>query len=344
MRSFTSRNVNTMLRAVLPAFKHLADPFPSRNGPVLRMMGPTALTYVKPLERVCFCEQRDANPYFHLMEAMWMLAGRNDVAWISYFNGGMVQYSDDGVTFNAAYGFRLRHHFDIDQLDSVVKILRVDPYSRQAVAQMWDSADLTKVTKDKACNLCLVFTNDAIPSQPPVLGMTVYNRSNDAVWGTVAGANPVHMSYFMEYVADCLGWKVGDYHQITANLHYYTGNEKYDKLMDETLKTCNLYDEVTMWPNPSVAAYHGKMVDLLPDEWMLELKAFCAHVCSQNALDPLYVARIRSDFISSVLAPIYMSWWYRKNDRPADGMEQLKWCAAADWRLACRQWCERRTK
>lgn len=334
MRSFTQRNVNSMLRTVLPKFRSEGVAFPSRNGPVLRMMGPTCLTYTHPLERVCFCPIRDANPFFHLFESMWMLAGRNDVKWISFFNSGMAQYSDNGETFNAAYGHRLRQHFKIDQLNIVVNQLMADPYSRQAVAQLWDSEDLLKHTKDKACNLCLVFTNDAMPGEKGKLGLTVYNRSNDAVWGTVAGANPVHMSYFQQYVADCLGWSVGEYHQITANLHYYTSltGDKYAQLMEPTT-SCDHY-------NGDIKPY-APMVDMVRDDWMEELNAFI-NKADGGQLDPLHAARIKSDFISTVLLPLYQAWVCRKLKDFTGARICVADCSAKDWRLACMEWMDRK--
>src|SRR5690606_9539658 len=88
----------------------------SRNGPVLEHRGPVATVYEKPRERVMLNATRDANPFFHLMEALWMLAGRRDVAWINQFNSNIANYSDDGVVFHGAYGHRWRHYFGKDQI------------------------------------------------------------------------------------------------------------------------------------------------------------------------------------------------------------------------------------
>jgi len=103
---------------------------------------PVTTTYLRPTERVLFHAGRDANPIFHLMEAIWMLAGRNDVAFLEQFNRTIGQYSDNGEVFNAAYGHRWRKHFGHDQLIEVINLLRKDPKSRQAVIQMWDDKDL----------------------------------------------------------------------------------------------------------------------------------------------------------------------------------------------------------
>lgn len=143
---------------------------PSRNGTVLMIDEPVCLTYSHPTERVLFNAARDANPFFHLYEALWMLAGRNDVAPLAYYAKQMEQYSDDGKTLNGAYGYRWRHaktrnprygtvtrtyegplgthndhddrvSLETDQLDVLVTHLKADPNSRRAVLQMWNVED-----------------------------------------------------------------------------------------------------------------------------------------------------------------------------------------------------------
>ena len=86
----------------------------TRNGLALELPMPVITTYTHPEERVLFYKGRDANPYFHLMESLWMLAGRNEVDWISQFNGRINTYSDDGEYFHGAYGFRWREWFTKD--------------------------------------------------------------------------------------------------------------------------------------------------------------------------------------------------------------------------------------
>src|SRR6185312_12020720 len=115
---------------------------------------------------------------------LWMLAGRRDVAWLARFNQRMATYSDDGVVFNAAYGYRWRRQFNLataaggnahDQLGVIVDLLRADPDSRRAVLQIWDAeADLGVASKDLACNTQAMFK-----VRDDRLNMTVSNRSND---------------------------------------------------------------------------------------------------------------------------------------------------------------------
>lgn len=123
---------------------------PSRNGNVLMLEEPVTVTYSHPLERVLFNKVRDANPFFHLYESLWMLCGREDVKPLAYYAANMANYSDDGLTLNGAYGKRWRRHYDYqvneqqglrdyhtDQLTEVVNHLFALPHSRRAVVQMW---------------------------------------------------------------------------------------------------------------------------------------------------------------------------------------------------------------
>lgn len=205
-------------------------PNESRNGPVLRFPTPVTTVWTDPLHRVSVSPIRDANPFLHLMEAMWMLAGRNDVETVAYYSKQMAEYSDDGKTLNAAYGYRWRKHFGHDQLDEVVEILKKDPASRQAVVQIWDHQDLVSSTKDRACNTQVLFE-----IQSGRLNMTVFNRSNDSIWGCY-GANVVHFSFLQEYMANRIGVDVGVYYQVSNNLHLYTEfeiSQRYIKAEEE---------------------------------------------------------------------------------------------------------------
>src|SRR5690242_8497290 len=127
---------------------------PSRVSEMIEYPEPVTTKFRFPCERVLFDPTRDCNPFFHFFEGLWMLAGRNDVAWITQFNKRMMSFSDDGVTYHAAYGHRWRHHFDeIDQLAGIVSLLERNHDERRAVLQMWDpTCDLGRVGKDLTCN------------------------------------------------------------------------------------------------------------------------------------------------------------------------------------------------
>jgi len=168
-----------------------------RNGEeTLEYAGPVTTTYLRPKECVLFDPVRDANPFFHVMEAMWMLAGRNDVAWLAQFNRQMREYSDDGLTFHGAYGHRLRKAKTIDQLNFAIRILRSNPDTRRCVLQIWDtSLDLDMNSKDIPCN-DLIF----LKVRDGALHMTICCRSN--------------------------------VYQISDSFHVYTDNKKWQAMQE----------------------------------------------------------------------------------------------------------------
>lgn len=226
MQSIVTRNVHQALPEVMHLIQVEGQPVPSRNGPVLKVPGPVSICYERPTERVMFWPERDANPFFHLLEAMWMLCGRNDVAFVANIVPRMATFSDDGQTLNGAYGYRWRHQFGHDQLPKIASALAADRYDRRQVLAMWDGVhDLGSNSKDLPCNTQVFFSR----ADTGALDMTVTNRSNDAVWGAL-GANAVHFSMLQEYMAAMIGCDVGKYWQITNNLHLYLDHHR--KLME----------------------------------------------------------------------------------------------------------------
>jgi len=57
----------------------------TRAGPCLVAPGPVVTRLKRPWERVVFSKVRDANPFFHVVEAIWMLAGRDDAETLNHY-------------------------------------------------------------------------------------------------------------------------------------------------------------------------------------------------------------------------------------------------------------------
>ncbi len=218
VNSFECYNVNTAYAELWPKLKVFGVREKSRNGDVLVFPGPYLTTYFYPRERVLFDPERDANPVFHLMEAIWMLAGRDDVEFLLAYNARYIDYAEpDTGKVHGAYGARWREAFGFDQIKEIIDVLTIDRTSRQAVLQMWDANfDLGQDDrKDRPCN-----THAYFDLRGGVLNMTVCCRSNDMVWGAY-GANVVHFSMLQELIAHALGVHMGTYTQMSNNAHVY---------------------------------------------------------------------------------------------------------------------------
>ena len=227
MNTIEARNMHDLTTALLPLFGTHGIKESSRNGDVLRLPGTVCCTLYHPMENVCLFPARDANPFFHLIEAMAMLVGYNSNPLLSFFASNMSNFSDDGQTYNAFYGTRARVTFG-DQLLACINLLHQDPDTRRAVVSLVDPADLTKQTKDVACNLNMVFS-----VRDEKVCMTTFNRSNDAIWGFATGANMVHFPFFQLFVANSLGREVGEWTHVSNNMHVYLWNEKYQALCND---------------------------------------------------------------------------------------------------------------
>lgn len=75
---------------------------------------------------------RDLGYRAMVAEWYWYLTGSDSLHFLLPFNKKMANYSDDGVKLYGAYGPRL-----MPQLPYVLRTLRKDPDTRQAVASIW---------------------------------------------------------------------------------------------------------------------------------------------------------------------------------------------------------------
>lgn len=313
----------------------------SRNGRVVQAPGPVLTVYTHPTERVMFSPLRDANPFFHLYESLWMLAGRNDAASVSYFAKQMDTFSDDGLTLHGAYGFRWREWFGFDQLLEIVKLLRRDPLTRRAVLTMWSPiGDMIAAeggaggieSLDVPCNTQVFF--DLTSGE---LNMTVLNRSNDVVWGAY-GANVVHMSMLQEYVACAVGAPVGVYYQFSNNFHMYLDREDCQRLMSTPEGPAGRW-AVRYTADDRYRTMHVGRTPLFAlaseaEQWLED----CGAVADFPTADHVY----RHAYFRRVAVPLMQAYGAYKDGDLRTAVRRAQECAAVDWRMAAVDWLRRR--
>lgn len=318
----------------------------SRVGDVLVFPTPVTTVYHNPRNRVLWSPMRDANPFFHLMESLWMLRGRNDLAFPLKFNSRFGSYSDDGKTIWGAYGWRWRDFFGYDQLAGISMELKRNPNSRRAVLAMWNAADLEERTgpnggsssdmfvavnggKDVPCN-----THAYFDCRGGVLNMTVCNRSNDMLWGCY-GANAVHFSILQEYMAARIGVPVGEYRQVSNNLHLYTDIVQADGILDlaNDLRRSDRY--IMTHANVPVTP----IVDCEAKVWEENLHRFFHHGGLWNEH-----VKWESKFIGETVVPMYRAHHHWRNKEYDSAMEEAKVITSWEWRTACIEWLERRAE
>jgi len=332
----------------------------SRAGDVLVAPFPIATFYERPMERVLFCARRDANPFFHLMESVWMLAGARDARWLDRYVGDFSsRFAESDGLQHGAYGHRWRLHFDrcenadvaqpvdIDQITEIGKLLREKPETRQAVMAMWDpSQDLGAVKRDIPCNTHVYFRSrpatEADTDKRRWLDVTVCCRSNDIIWGAY-GANAVHMSIMGEVVAALSGMRLGAYYQVSNNWHVYL--DAYIRIMGiepsadgspadvRRLHADNRYVTGTIKNLVPVAQSQVEAEDILLDAGDF--------VSNRGKSRDMFMTR--TTWFEGVVLPMQKAHDYWKEGASEKALHVLHdECWADDWRTAAREWIMRR--
>jgi thymidylate synthase len=251
----------------------------------------------------------------------------------------------------------------VDQLQVIINHLKAKPDSRRAVLSMWNvEDDLLKIgipqecikknsqgvcsppthvhncpvvkpslkltregSKDVACNLNCTF--QIINGH---LDMTVFNRSNDAILGSL-GANVVHFSFLLEYMATHIGVPVGKYNQVSTNLHVYTWNWKPEEWIKEDLYSYIGIDHFPLVKDPRVFDAELAMFN---SQWL--------------GKDLTNVAPFKhcftEPFFADVAFPMAIAFHQHKK---REYESALSWCSkikAEDWRWVAQKWVEKRMK
>ena len=332
MLVLSGRNVNDLYYRGVNYLRDSGVEQDTRAGKVLVLNCPVMSVYERPYERVLFDEKRDANPFFHLMECMWMLAGRSDAAFLNIFvkDFGERFAEEDGHIWGA-YGARWRAHFSdkmssvtlLDQLTTVIRLLTENPDDRRVVISMWDpSEDLAMAKRDVPCNTQIY---------PRVvqgkLDLTVMCRSNDIIWGAY-GANAVHFSFLQEVLAACIGVGVGRLYQLSNNWHGYI-----DVMQKQEAALSNKFYDTGMVTTRPIVNH--------PEVFFEEVENFCERVTDlADGEEPGYV----NTFLNEVAAPMLRIHAMFREGGARLASNYVYEIKASDWQFACKKWLERRIK
>jgi len=182
-----------------------------------------------PRQRWVVSRQPGVNPAFAIAEAVWILLGRKDAAYLTFWNPALPTYNGHATCYDGAYGYRLRYHFGIDQLERAYETLLNNPDSRQVVLQIWDAGtDLPDhhgepVRPDIPCNVMSM-----LKIRQGKLEWMQIMRSNDLYRGTPY--NFVQFTMIQEVLAGWLGVDLGAYHHLSDSLHLYHDDASHVRL------------------------------------------------------------------------------------------------------------------
>ena len=140
------------------------------------------------------------------------------------------------------------------------------------------------------------------------------------------GANVVHMSMLHEYVANKIGAKIGPYTQVSDSFHVYLdgyGAEVWNRVMKADPLCRDLYTMQGVTPMPMEAKTPA---------WDTDLATFFE--CFDNEKVP-YDTAFMTRWFKYCVCPMWRAFYFRD-------VEELETCLADDWKLAGREWLDRR--
>ena len=196
----------------------------SRGGPTREILH-AAVSIKDPRQRWAVSRRPALNPALALAEVVWIMTGRRDLAFLEFWSKEYSKFAGARPELHGAYGYRIRRHRSIDQLDRAFRVLSANPDTRQVALQIWDSEidlpnpDGTPADDDIPCN---------VMSMPKVrdgrLEWLQIIRSNDVFRGLPY--NLVQFTSLQEILAGWLNIECGTYNQVSDSLHVYEENAK----------------------------------------------------------------------------------------------------------------------
>ncbi|HEU5383927.1 MAG TPA: thymidylate synthase [Ktedonobacteraceae bacterium] len=190
----------------------------------------------RPQERCLVTPGRRNNIFATIAETMWVLAGRNDLDFLSHYLPRAQDFSDDGQTWRAAYGPRLRNWHGVDQLQENITLLRLELSSRRAVMSIFDPSIDFVSSKDIPCNNWIHWL-----IRDNRLHMNIVLRSNDIMWG-FSGINTFEWSVLHELMATWLNVDVGEATFLASSFHLYERHRQRAQSIIEQFPGTTCYD------------------------------------------------------------------------------------------------------
>lgn len=232
------------------------------RGDTVRELRNRVITLERPLERAVILPKRRGSLFAAIAESVWVLAGRDDIAFLDPYLSRAGEYSDDGSTWRGAYGPRLRAWGSVDQIERCLSLIREEPATRRAAMSLFDPGRDYADTKDVPCNNWLHWL-----VRDGKLNLSVALRSNDMMWG-FSGINAFEWSVLHDFMALWSGFEVGDATFYASSFHLYSRHYDRARKIRQGFSERTCYDWGLLSPRPTVA--FSDFDDLIQEWFRLE--------------------------------------------------------------------------
>lgn len=234
----------------------------SPRGLLTREVRNIVFTITNPRRRLLWNPARRWSPFLAVGEFLWHLAGERDASHIAYYAPNWSKFSTGGMIRSSCYGYKIfgPGADGVSRWDQIRSLLESDPQTRRAVINLFDTeSDLLPDAVDVACASSIQFL-----LRSGRLDMTVYMRSNDAIWGLPYDCFTFTM--LQEMLARQLGCELGEYVHFAASLHVY---ERHFSLMERLLAVGE--------------TGNGEPMPEMPEGWSVEDVLTCERAIREGA-------------------------------------------------------------
>lgn len=311
-----------LTRALVDGLRHLlarGETVTSR-GAETRELRAHVIRIERPTERVLVLPGRGNNIFAALAETLWVIGGRDDIAYLKPYLPRAADFSDDGHTWRGAYGPRLRDWHGTDQIHEIARLLNADPDTRRAALIIFDPARDFTTSRDIPCNNWLHFL-----IRDGHLHLTVALRSNDAIWG-FSGINAFEWSVLQQMMAHWTGTQVGTMTFTIASFHLYAHHYQRAEEILARVPSRTLYDFGFTTPE-----FTTPITDLAP-----ALRRFFELEAALYPPTPAIAARIAKEpdpFLRATLQMLHVHALYQSGAPATDIDQALAALPTSDLRI-----------
>lgn len=181
-------------------------------------------------------------------EMLWIYQQQsNDVRWLQERNCHIWnEWMLDDFTIGEAYGAQIKKY---NQIDKLIHQLKNNPQSRRHIINLWNNADLDKMSLTPCMFLTIWDVNNGF------LNTHVVIRSNDIALGNPF--NVTQMAVLNHMLAQITNLKAGEIWFTISNAHLYEQHfEPIQKIFDR-----KPFPAPKFWINPSITNFYDFTID-----------------------------------------------------------------------------------
>ncbi|MBL0849271.1 MAG: thymidylate synthase [Candidatus Liberibacter ctenarytainae] len=157
-----------------------------------------------------------------IYELLWFLKGDSNISYLNHHGVSIWdEWADEDGNLGPIYGVQWRSWPDyggntIDQISSIVKSLRVDPYSRRHIVSAWNVALIEKMILPPCHCLFQFYVDNG------KLSCQLYQRSADVFLGIPF--NIASYSLLTMMLASVIGFQYGEFIHTLGDVHLYNNH------------------------------------------------------------------------------------------------------------------------